>query len=57
MKKVFISQPMRGLTDEEIIQQREILKNKIDDIIEVWKISQIEKVNSQFIIIVNWKIF
>ena len=34
MKKVFISQPMRGLTDEEIIQQREILKNKIADILE-----------------------
>ena len=34
MKKVFISQPMRGLTDEEIMQQREILKNKIADILE-----------------------
>ena len=34
MKKVFISQPMRGLTDEEIIQQREILKNKIANILE-----------------------
>lgn len=34
MKKVFISQPMRGLTDEEILQQREILKNKIGDILE-----------------------
>ena len=30
MKKVFISQPMRGLTDEEIMQQREILKNNED---------------------------
>ena len=34
MKKVFISHPMRGLTDEEIIQQRDILKNKIADILE-----------------------
>ena len=34
MKKVFISQPMRGLTDEEIIQKREILRNKITDILE-----------------------
>ena len=34
MKKVFISQPMRGLSDEEIMQQREILKNKIADILE-----------------------
>ena len=34
MKKVFISQPMRGLTDEEIIQHRESLRNKIADILE-----------------------
>ena len=28
MKKIFISQPMRGLTDEEILNKRqEIIKN------------------------------
>ena len=30
MKKVFISQPMRGLTDEEILAKREIIKKTIE---------------------------
>ena len=30
LKKLFISQPMRGLTDEEILKTREELKNKAE---------------------------
>ena len=30
MKKVFISQPMRGLTDEEILKKREEIKQDIE---------------------------
>lgn len=30
MKKVFISQPMRGLTDEEILKKREDIKKDIE---------------------------
>ena len=30
MKKVFISQPMRGLTDEEILEKREKIKQDIE---------------------------
>lgn len=31
MKKVFISQPMRGLTDEEILKERENIKKDIEN--------------------------
>ena len=31
MKKVFISQPMRGLTDEEILKKREEIKKDIEN--------------------------
>lgn len=34
MKKVFISQPMRGLTDEEILKERDRIKKNIKDILE-----------------------
>lgn len=34
MRKVFISQPMRGLTNEEILKEREKIKKNIKDIIE-----------------------
>ena len=30
MKKLFISKPMKGLTDEEILKAREEIKNKGD---------------------------
>ena len=30
MKKVFISQPMRGLTDEEILEKRSEIKKDIE---------------------------
>ena len=30
MKKLFISQPMRGLTDEEILKAREEIKNRAE---------------------------
>jgi hypothetical protein len=30
MKKLFISQPMRGLTDEQILQAREIIRIKAE---------------------------
>lgn len=33
MKKLFISQPMRGLTDEEILRAREIIKLKAEQVI------------------------
>ena len=33
MKKLFISQPMRGLTDEEILKAREEIKNRAEKII------------------------
>lgn len=33
MKKLFISQPMRGKTDEEIIAERQRIKEKVSDII------------------------
>ena len=29
IKKLFISQPMRGLTDEEILKAREEIKNRV----------------------------
>lgn len=34
MKKVFISQPMRGRKDEEILKEREKIKKNIKDILE-----------------------
>lgn len=33
MKKLFISQPMRGLTDEEILKTREEIRVKAENII------------------------
>lgn len=33
MKKVFISQPMRGLTNKEILKEREKIKKNIKDIL------------------------
>ena len=33
MKKLFISQPMRGLTDEEILKAREEIRKKAEKII------------------------
>jgi hypothetical protein len=33
MKKLFISQPMRGLTDEEILKAREEIKAKAENVI------------------------
>ena len=33
MKKIFISQPMRGLTDEEILKKREKIRVKAERII------------------------
>ncbi|MGL5714191.1 MAG: hypothetical protein ACRCX2_14320 [Paraclostridium sp.] len=33
MKKLFISQPMRGLTDKEILQAREDIRNRAEEVI------------------------
>ena len=33
MKKLFISQPMRGLSDEEILKKREEIKNNAEKVI------------------------
>ena len=33
MKKLFISQPMRGLTDEEILKVRDEIKNRAEETI------------------------
>ena len=44
MKKLFISQPMRGLTDEEILKAREEFKNRVEKIIE----EPLELINSFF---------
>ena len=33
IKKLFISQPMRGLTDEEILKAREEIKNRAEETI------------------------
>ena len=33
MKKLFISQPMRGLTDEEILKTREEIKTRAEIVI------------------------
>lgn len=33
MKKLFISQPMRGLTDEEILKVREEIKSRAEQVI------------------------
>ena len=34
MKKIFISQPMRGLTDEEILKAREEIKKNAEKVIK-----------------------
>lgn len=34
MKKLFISQPMRGLTDEEILKAREEIKTRAERVID-----------------------
>lgn len=34
MKKLFISQPMRGLTDEEILKAREEIRAKAESVID-----------------------
>ena len=44
MKKLFISQPMRGLTDEEILKVREEIKNRAEKTIG----EPIELLNSFF---------
>ena len=44
MKKLFISQPMRGLTDEEILKTREEIKNRAEKTIG----ETIELINSFF---------
>ena len=44
MKKLFISQPMRGLTDEEILKAREEFKNKAEKTIG----EPLELINSFF---------
>lgn len=42
MKKLFISQPMRGLTDEEILKAREEIKTRAERIID----EEVELINS-----------
>ena len=44
MKKLFISQPMRGLTDEEILKAREEIKNRAEKTIG----EPLELINSFF---------
>ena len=44
MKKLFISQPMRGLTDEEILKVREEIKNRAEKTIG----EPLELINSFF---------
>ena len=44
LKKLFISQPMRGLTDEEILKARDEIKNRVEKIIG----EPIELINSFF---------
>ena len=44
MKKLFISQPMRGLTDEEILKVREEIKNRAEKTIG----ESLELINSFF---------
>ena len=34
MKKIFISQPMRGLTDEEILNKRQEIKKNAEKVIK-----------------------
>lgn len=42
MKKLFISQPMKGLTDEEILKAREEIKTRAEQAIE----EQVELIDS-----------
>ena len=44
IKKLFISQPMRGLTDEEILKTRDEIKNRAEKIIG----EPLELINSFF---------
>lgn len=34
MKKLFISQPMRGKTDEEILREREVAKQEVEALVQ-----------------------
>ena len=44
MKKLFISQPMRGLTDDEILKARDEIKNRAEKIVG----EPLELINSFF---------
>ena len=42
MKKIFISQPMKGFTDDEILKEREVIKARVEQVIE----DKVEFINS-----------